>query len=139
MRSYVKVKSVRTNQVDAYLAQGWEIIETTKEWTGHSADDTILNYHIGLTAMILLEKYQAIVKDYERFGFKEKLFESIANENGKTLDDYEQSGWNPNKDEVSEYMTNYEIVTDGDTTPYGVVSKTKESAEFDVTDKDIDF
>lgn len=129
MKDYVKIKCVNANKVNDCLSQGWEVIETTKEWTGHG-EETKLEYHVGLSASVLLEKYKKIVQDYEKYGYKEKLFESIAESNGKNIEDYEQTGgFIGIEDEVSRYMTNYNTVTDSGEREYTLTKDSKEKVE----------
>lgn len=134
MNDYLRVKVAKANTVDKYLTDGWEIIEVTKEWTGDSAEGTTLKYHMGLSARKLVEKYEAIVKDYESNGLKEQLFKKIAESNGKDINNYELNSWYNGNDETAKYMTNYDRIVDGiDSIGYGV--KIKTTSEYE----DIDF
>lgn len=117
MKDYVRTDCIREGNINSYLADGWEIIETTKVLVEYP-DTTALEYHIGLPARVLIDKLLGIIKDYEKYGFKEELFKKIAEENGKNLDDYVRGGIG--KDAVAEYMTNYEKVVDNAYTEYGL-------------------
>lgn len=104
MKEYVRIDTVGEGEVESFLADGWEIIETTKDLFDH--ETTRIRYHVGLSARTLLEKYKSIIDDYERFGFKDELFRKIAEENGEDITKYSSSGKTTN-DKTPMYMEKY--------------------------------
>lgn len=127
MRDYIRTNYISASQVDNYLSQGWEIIETTKSF--FPPEDTQITYHVGLPARTLLEKYRNIIRDYEKFDLDKTLFEKIAESHGKNIADYEISGWGDD-DEVSQYLTNYERIINNSNKSYVLKRQDKDEMLF---------
>ena len=89
MREYVKIIEVNPSEVNDYLDKGWEIIDKTKTYL--PPEETKLTYHVGYPAKKRMEELLKIINEYEKRGFKEKLFEMIANENNEDLNDFIES------------------------------------------------
>lgn len=109
MRDYVRIENVSSKSVDSYLQKGWEVIETlrySEEYGNHNR----VEYHIGLPARVWANDLLAVIKQYEEKGFKEKLFEAIAEENGDDLADYSESGFMASEDATALYIGRYETV-----------------------------
>ncbi len=128
MKDYVRTNYVNASQVDDYLSEGWEIIETTTSLIDPGGE-TRLVYHIGLTARELMNKYKGIIKDYEKYNLQDILFEKIADSYNKDIDNYEVLG-SGGKDEVSKYLTNYERTVEGNNTTYSIKRKLDEEISF---------
>jgi alanyl-tRNA synthetase len=108
MRDFVEVKIVYANQIDDYLKDGWEIIDTTTLVLGNG--ESKLEYHIGLPPKAKIDQLKQIIKLYEEYGFKEELFKKIAEKNGHDLNDYtEGSGFHVNN-ETTQFIENYEKI-----------------------------
>lgn len=130
MKDFLRIKELGPYEnVNDYLERDWEVIEAVKV-------DGEIKYHIGLSARTMAMKYEAIIKEYERFGFKEKLFEKIAENYGANLNDYEQSGWHSGVDEMSKFMTNYDKTVEGEhVIEYGLSQrKIRKNVEVDTED-----
>ena len=91
MKNYSSVKDVTSREIDKHLKNGWEIIDTTRYSLG-GPDDTELRYHIGYPLQRKFEELLSIVRLFEEHGFKDKLFEKIAHEEGINLDDFSTGG-----------------------------------------------
>lgn len=117
MTDYVRVEVVGSgDKVDKYLNEGWEIIETTK--SAYPEGDTFLSYHIGLPAKVLLDNLLEIIHEYEKRGFKDKLFQAVAEENGEKIDDYETSGFFNVSTASTDFMEGYEKVVNNKRVSY---------------------
>lgn len=102
MAEYIKIKTVTETEVDQYLADGWEIMGETISY--YTTENTPLkNFDIGLPAKAMVEHLSSIIKDYERFGFKGKLFAEIAKEYGERNDLLHE------ENEFTKYVHNYEL------------------------------
>lgn len=111
MKEYLKVDVVGSGQVDKYLKDGWEIIETVKQ--SYSDGETRVEYHIGLPAKVMVKKLTAIIRDYEKQDLKEKLFEGVAESFGENASDYETGFGQTTNGKTARYIENYEkIVND---------------------------
>src|SRR5690625_4975681 len=107
MRDYIKVEVVTESDIEKYLSNGWEIIDKAK---GHLGSDRIIAYHIGLPVREQMKRLEEIIKDYELFGFKEKLFEKIAEKNNQSVEDYSNTGGYITSAETAKYMEKYDFV-----------------------------
>jgi hypothetical protein len=108
MNEYIRVDLVNSGQVDKYLSNGWEIIETAKQ--SYPDGETTVDYHIGLPARVMVEKLLSVIKDYESLGLKEKLFEGIAEGFEETASDYETGMGVATPSRTARYMENYERI-----------------------------
>lgn len=83
MQNIVQVDSFSTGQegLNSRLAKGWVTLGTSTDETGYT------RIIIGKPASVYIEELKSIIADYERLGLKEKLFESIASENGESLEE----------------------------------------------------
>lgn len=109
MKDYVRIENVSSKSVDSYLQKGWEVIETlrySEEYGNHNR----VEYHIGLPARVWANQLLGVIKQYEEKGFKEKLFEAIAEENGEDLANYSESGFMASQDATALYIGRYETV-----------------------------
>jgi len=107
MKDYLKAVTVQEGQVDRYLNDGWEIIDTTKE--GYGDGGFYLKYHLGLSARSQMNKLKEIIEAYEKFGFKEQLFEKVAVSNGEKIEDYsDKTTGLRSKDATIDFMESYE-------------------------------
>ena len=115
MGDYIRIDTVNAGRVNSFLEDGWEVIETTKT---HYGDSTELNYHVGLPSKVLVNELIAIIKDFEKHGLKEKLFENVAKEFGEDIQEYSSSGYRTS-DKTPLYMERYEkIVNNANKTFY---------------------
>ncbi|MCY9097634.1 hypothetical protein MOE49_00810 [Bacillus inaquosorum] len=108
MNEYIRVDMVNSGQVDKYLNDGWEIIETAKR--SYPDGETTVEYHIGLPARVMVENLLSVIKDYESLGLKEKLFEGIAEGFGETASDYEIGMGHTTSSNTARYMEEYERI-----------------------------
>lgn len=108
MSEYMKVDVVHSHAVDKYLSEGWEIIETAKFSTDYGQLDTKIDYHMGLPARVMVQKLTSIIKDYEEYGLKEKLFNGIAESNNEKVEDYEAGLGHPTNSKIAKYIEVYE-------------------------------
>lgn len=106
MRGYIKIDVVNAETVDKLLSQGWEIIETTKK--AYPEGGSSLNYHVGLPAKAKIESLVSIIRQFEKYGLKEKLFEAAAEEFEENLDDYEPHGGFHVHTSLTQFMEEYE-------------------------------
>ncbi|WP_394557835.1 hypothetical protein [Priestia aryabhattai] len=107
MKDYVRIENVSLNYVDAYLKKGWEVIETLRYSETYGSDNRV-EYHIGLPARVWANDLLAVIQQYEEKGFKEKLFEAVAEEHGQKVSDYNQFGYRSSGDETAVFMEKYE-------------------------------
>ncbi|MDO7281724.1 hypothetical protein Q5W88_01065 [Shouchella clausii] len=114
MNQYVEVKEVRSKNMDRYLEQGWEIIDTTK--TLVDLQETQLYYHIGYPLRKRLEDLEEVISIYEKRGLKERLFRDIAEEHGIDYDDITEEepifsfGPSSLNNELTRFMEKYEYM-----------------------------
>lgn len=88
--SFVKIYTVSGREVQRYLDDGWELIDTTKELIGPS--ETQIIHHIGYPAKRKIDDLLKIINEYEKRGLKQKLFELVAEENGDNIEDISLNG-----------------------------------------------
>jgi len=124
MRDYIKIEVVGEGQTDKYLTNGWEIIETVKKsYDGYGSGDTRLEYHLGLPSRVMIDRLTAVIKEYEKYGFKDLLFEKVAEDFGENISDYEAGGGRPTYDKTPSYIVNYErTVNNNDVSLYKKIS-----------------
>jgi hypothetical protein len=108
MKEYIRVDLCGSGQVDKYLQDGWEIIETAKQ--SYPDGETKVDYHIGLPAKVLVDKLTAIIRDYESLGLKGNLFEGVAKGFDENASDYETGGGHQTPSKTARYMENYERI-----------------------------
>lgn len=109
MKDYVRVEIVRSGEVDKYLSEGWEIIETARFSNDYGpAVETRLDYHVGFPARVLVDNLLSILKDYEAHGLKEKLYEKVAESFGENASDYDFSAGHSISTNATRYMEKYE-------------------------------
>ena len=133
MKDYIRLEILASgDSVDQYLSKGWEIIDTTK--SAFPEGDTFVKYHLGLPSKVLMDNLLSIIKEYERHGLKELLFESIAKQNDDNVNDYDTNGFHSTKNELTNFMQTYEDVVNNKKVTY---SNRKESP-FN-NDKDYNF
>ncbi len=108
MKEYIRVDLCGSGQVDKYLQDGWEIIETAKQ--SYPDGETKVDYHIGLPAKVMVDKLLSVIKDYEAQGLKETLFEGIAEGFGENASDYETGMGHATPSKTARYMENYERI-----------------------------
>lgn len=108
MEGYSKVQIVDGKNVNEYLSKGWVIIATVKEDYGDGIT-TLLKYHLGYPFSKHLEELVDVVKEYEKLGFKEQLFKMKAEELGEDLEEYEETGYPPTDNELTDFLKKYEF------------------------------
>ncbi|MGG1618217.1 hypothetical protein [Paenibacillus sp. NRS-1781] len=102
---YVRIEACSEQSVQRYLDGGWKIIDTAKsEYPGEGSQ---IIYHVGYPAAKRIEDLLNIIKDYEKHGFKERLFEIIATENEDDYTQYDRDGGVPTSD-TAKYMSQYD-------------------------------
>lgn len=108
MNDFIKIVTVNNREVDRYLKDGWEIIDTTKE--GYGDGGFFLKYHLGLSTRTMVMKLKEVIYSYEEHGFKEQLFKKVAESNGEDYSLYSNSISNGyiSKDATISFMENYE-------------------------------
>lgn len=117
MADYIKVfRTSDEKEVNEYINKGWEIINTGKVVQIEGSE--YLRYNLGYPAKAQLAKLTAIIKEYEKYGLKEILFEKVAAENDESLDEYESDGVYPSTTPLTEYMSNYEEVVNDEKVSY---------------------
>ena len=108
MKDYIKIEVVGEGTIDGYLSSGWEVIDAVKTSYDGVGNDTRLDYHIGLPPRVMIDRLTAVIKEYEKYGFKDLLFEKVAEGYGENVSDYEQGGGQPTYDKTPSYIENYE-------------------------------
>lgn len=107
MAEYIKIKTVGDTEVNQYLEDGWEIMGETISF--EPPEIGTIYYDIGLPAKVMIERLNSIIKDYERFGFKEKLFQEIAKEYGDSLENYQTNSFLHEDNHFKKYMKDYDL------------------------------
>jgi hypothetical protein len=108
MKEYIRVDLYGSGQVDKYLQDGWEIIETAKQ--SYPDGETKVDYHIGLPAKVLVDKLTSFIRDYESLGLKESLFEGVAKGFEENASDYETGAGHATPSKTARYIENYEHI-----------------------------
>lgn len=106
MVEYCRFNVVEANEVDKFLGEGWRIIETSK--SAYPEGDTFIKYHIGYPVTRLVEDLALVIREYEKHGFKEKLFDVVATENNENVKDYDTAGFYTAHTPLTKFMENYE-------------------------------
>lgn len=117
MLRYLKIEVVSEKEINKYLTKGWEVIDTTKELLG-DGKSTILQYHVGYPVSKHIQNLIEIIKEYEKFGFKEKLFKNKAQEYNENLEDYDTSGFFNANTNLTNFLKNYEYIVNGKEVEY---------------------
>lgn len=124
MADYVRVyETSNEKEANEYINKGWDLIGTSK-MTQHDGDASYIKFSLGLSTKEYANRLLAIVKEYEKHGFKEVLLDKVASElndnvdwydskDRKSLSWYELNEMVPSKTPLANFMTNYEhIVND---------------------------
>jgi hypothetical protein len=106
MVEYSRFEIVDAKEVDWYLSKGWQIIDSSK--SAFPEGDIFVKYHIGYPTSRLVEDLTSIIREYEKRGFKEKLFDVVAAENSENVDDYETTGFYDVQTPLTKFMVSYE-------------------------------
>lgn len=119
--SYVKVSAVGVGKVQDLLDKGWVIIDQTKSVDG---PELRMTYHMGYPATKRIEELMAVINEYEQHGFKQKLFEIKASENGESVEDIDAGGiLSMEESELANYMSWYEsVITNSEVNLYKTVN-----------------
>ena len=129
MADYVKVIKTSNDKVaNGYIKRGWDLIDTYKAIGTDEYGEPMGSfpvYNLGLSSKEFTNKLLGIIKEYENHGFKEALFEKIADEQG------DQSGLDS---PVAKFVTNYKEIVNIRETPNS--KKDKEDMPFVIGDID---
>lgn len=136
MVEYVRVfETSSMKEVHEYTNKGWVVINTYKiEEDDDLPIDGGIRYVLGLSSKELSNKLIDIVKEYEKYGFKDALFGKIADEMGDRLEDYRPSSGLGVVAPLAKYMSNYEELVNGKTVLYN----RNNPANYDDDDDDVD-
>lgn len=93
------------DEVDTYLKDGWEIIETAKYEEG---SETRIDYHLGLPARAFADQLLEVIRTYEKHGLKEKLMEAVAESDGDDVSHYQIGKGSYIQSKTAQFMTEYE-------------------------------
>lgn len=122
---YVRIETCSEKNVQRHLDGGWKIIDTSKN--KYPGEGSQIIYHVGYPAAKRIEDLLSIIKDYEKHGFKEKLFENIATENEDDYKQYDCDGGVPIS-ETAKYMSRYDSAVQNKNITY---SKRRPPQEYD--------
>ncbi|MCM3489093.1 hypothetical protein M3689_07265 [Alkalihalophilus marmarensis] len=118
MNNYTELKTVYEPQINDYLKNGWEILETTK---GTDHDGTFLRYHIGYPKDKTIEDLKGIISKFEEYDLHNRLFENLAKVNEEDIDKIanndEQMVYN-GECKTGDYMSYYDQKVHGKNTRY---------------------
>ncbi|WP_339193047.1 hypothetical protein [Paenibacillus sp. FSL W8-1287] len=100
--NFVKIDTVGDHAIQQYLDKGWVIIETT---VSSVPPETQIKYHIGYPESKKIEDLLEVIKEYEKRGLNQKLFELVAEENGEKLENIGTSGGFPSNNKTAKFMS----------------------------------
>lgn len=115
MKNYSSINVVTGSEINEYIQKGWEIIDTSRYSYDGGANNVELQYHIGYPLQRKYEELLSLVKLFEEHGFKEKLFEKIAESEGVNLQEFStKRGYTLDQTyEVVQFMVKYESIVNG--------------------------
>ena len=117
--SYSRITTATESNIQRYLNNGWILIDTTKSF--HGPDDTSVTYHIGYPFSRREQDLIEIIRLYEEYDFKEKLFNRIAEKNDDKINNYDSySSAFPSDKELPVLMSKYESTVQNKDVNYGV-------------------
>lgn len=122
MAEYVKVMETNSESVaNHFVKNGWDIIRTSK--VVQMEGNEYLRYHLGFSTKSHISKLTAIIKEYEKHGFKKILFEKVAEEMGDKVDNYEVDGFFVSGEPLAKYMSEYENLVNNKEVTYSKIEK----------------
>ena len=129
MTDYIRlVETSSKEKADSYIKKGWDLIDTSKA-INYESDCSYLKYHLGLSSIKYANKLLAIIKEYEKYGFKEALLEKVGKEIGDKIENYQASTCFPALETpLAKYAANYEDVVNNEEIFY--LKKEKHGAAF---------
>lgn len=124
MADYVRVfETMNEKEANEYIKNGWDLIDapTVTNFDGDSHYTSRTQYTLGLSAKEHANKLLAIIREYEKRGFKAALFEETASEQNDNMKWYEPKGKaetarleligpGPSKSPIAKFMADYEDV-----------------------------
>lgn len=136
MGRYAKVAH-RTSEDKAneLIAQGWELLEVIKGSNGY--DGSSITHVLGFSFEKRTEELISIIRTYEKVYGKESIFRAIAEESEEELDLYEANGFFEDKNELTNFMVNYERIVNDQKISYFKKSPKKDN-EIETTSSDED-
>lgn len=138
MTDYIRVHITSDDEeANKYIKKGWDLIDTSKS-VSYETGGSYTKYSLGFSTREYSNQLLAIIKDYEKHGFKELLFEKVAEEMDDKIDDYETTGYRASNSSLAVYMTKYENVVHDQNVMYSKKRKNDpmipiEADEFDDT------
>ena len=130
MTDYVRVFET-TNETEAndYIKKGWDLISTPTKtsFDGEGGYSSYTQYTLGLSAKEYANKLLTVIREYEKYGFKELLVEKIEQEMDDKIEEYDTVGFWVAETPLTRYMSEYEDVVNDEKVKY---YKNKEN-EFD--------
>lgn len=110
MADYVRVyKTSDESEVNKYIQNGWDLIDTTKS-VDYDTGGRYVKHVLGLSYKEQANKLLTIIREYEKYGFKEELIKKVEDEMDDRLEDYKAIGFPDIETPLANYMTNYENV-----------------------------
>lgn len=114
MKQYVEISTCYDRQINDRIKDGWEIIDTV-----NSREQDTLVYHIGYPAALRIQELKEIIKKYEEFGFKEELFNKVAESNNDKVENYQKGGGGfSSQNPTVTFMSDYDRLVDDDEQRY---------------------
>ena len=135
MADYVRVfETTSEKEANDYIKNGWDLIDapTKTSFDGDSGYSSYTKYTLGLSAKAYSNKLLAVIRDYEKYGFKEALLEKIGEETDDNVENYDKDGVVASKSPLAVYISNYEdAVNDSKTSYFNKAANAKFYPDFD--------
>lgn len=107
MGEYVRVFGTESvAEANKYIEKGWELISPSTA-IGRDGGEYVW-YSLGLTARKQIDDLLSIIKDYERYGFKDSLMKKIAEEYNDDLASYQADAFYEAETPLTKYLSKYE-------------------------------
>lgn len=148
MADYVRVfETTSEKEANDYIKNGWDLIDTptVTSFDGDSHYSSHTQYTLGFSAKVYANRLLAIVKEYEKHGFKEILFEKVAEElndnvkwyhepeDKKQMTNIKLLGPGLSKSPIAKFMSNYEYVVNDKKVSY------YKDTKIEIDDEDLPF
>ena len=123
MAEYVRVfETSNVREANEYISKGWDLIDspTITSFDGDSRYSNHTQYVLGLSTKEYANKLLAIIREYEKHGFKDVMFEEAARELNDNVELYEEPedekqlaniellGPGLSKSPIAKFMADYE-------------------------------
>lgn len=142
MADYIRVyETSNESQANKYIENGWDLIDTQtrNRFDGEGGYSSYTNYTLGLSSKVYANKLLSIVKEYEKYGLKEVLFEKIEEETDDKISNYQQIGGGfktPSETQLAKFVSNYEDIVNNEKV---LLYKNEEKYNFDIDPDNMPF